>query len=103
MSNQEDNISPEQLQAVDDFAEDMKRKLRTRWARYDGWDRTSARQLVERIDEERYELQSALESTIDGDMRSKLQNIIDEAADVANFAMMIADKARKQLRGLDHA
>ena len=50
--------------------------------------------LATRLDEERHELNTAIDSLSHVDQRQAIEDITNEAADVANFAMMIADKAR---------
>ena len=82
------------------FAAHMERKLRA----YDdrpGWIGCDADWLLERMKEERKELTAALRqlAASDGDERTNVLvlRVINEAADVANFAMMIADNARECL------
>lgn len=72
--------------SVDLFALDMKRKLAAN-VHKKHWDEVPMIYLYQRMLEEEEELYTALK---EGDIHS----IIDEAADVANFAMMIADRAR---------
>ena len=54
------------------------------------WDELSYEYLLARLRQETGELTEAIEA------RLPANDIIDEAADVANFAMMIADIARKR-------
>lgn len=71
--------------AVRDFALEMERKL----ARHDnrpGWEHEEGRWLLSRLMDEAVELSDALR-------KGDIATIVDEAADVANFAMMIADNA----------
>ena len=79
--------------AVDVFALDMKRKLAAN-VHKKHWDEVSDRYLFGRLIEEIKEL---LEAIVDDEHK----NIIDEAADVANFSMMLADRARRGLKGKD--
>lgn len=77
-----DNHKIEPRTSVQRFAEQMELALR-RNSHKDGWSRCSSRYLFRRMREEIEELSRAKPQTI-----AKVQ----EAADVANFAMMIADK-----------
>lgn len=61
-----------------------------------GWDNCNIYWLIQRIREETNELLSAV--NLHRDLGATKENIIREAADVANFAMMIADIARKHLK-----
>lgn len=85
---------------VTDFSRDMERKLRANEDK-GGWDTCEIEWLFRRLRDEADELAGAIGSmlyaqAIHGDcMASRAQNVIDEAADVANFAMMIADNVRK--------
>lgn len=63
------------------FANEMERQLQANDHKT-GWDRMAARQLLNRLKQETIELGRAIESG---------KNVAEEAADVANFAMMIAD------------
>lgn len=81
------------------FAEQMEKKLRENDDRESGWNRCSYGFLLKRIKEELEELhnQFGLFGVENGyQPRSKTGRIIDEAADVANFAMMIADNVKKE-------
>lgn len=81
----------ERESAVDWFAERMKQKLRKpENEAKGGWREDSLRALWHRLREETDELFEALDE--DG---VPWDHVIDEAADVANFAMMIADHARQ--------
>lgn len=75
--------------AVNNFASEMKRKL---WenAHKRHWGDTSQDDLYIRLLEESAELNFAI-------MTKNHKAVIQEAADVANFAMMLADNARKKL------
>jgi NTP pyrophosphatase (non-canonical NTP hydrolase) len=72
--------------AVDVFSADMKRKLAAN-VHKKHWSEVSSSYLFRRMLEEMFELHEAMEIGTAG-------NVIDEAADVANFCMMIADCAR---------
>jgi NTP pyrophosphatase (non-canonical NTP hydrolase) len=78
--------------AVDLFSGDMKRKLRAN-VHKKHWDEVSFQYLLMRLKEEIKEL----EEVIDSDYLDTFARVIDEAADVANFAMMIADRARREI------
>lgn len=71
------------------FAEQMERKLRDNDHKRK-WDECTQRYLVNRLFEEATELSRAV-----SEGRESEQSIIEEAADVANFAMMIADNVRE--------
>ena len=72
--------------AVDVFALDMKRKL-AKNVHKKHWSEVTLEYLYSRMLEEQSELYYALKS-------GKAQDIIDECADVSNFALMIADSVR---------
>jgi NTP pyrophosphatase (non-canonical NTP hydrolase) len=69
------------------FADRMENELRANDHK-DGWGDLSERWLLNRLRQETKELQRVLGEGVPAD------RIISEAADVANFAMMIADNAR---------
>ena len=75
--------------AVDVFALDMKRKLAAN-VHKKHWDEVTRMYLARRLVEEVIELCEAV-------VANDPQSIIDESADVANFAMMISDQARRGL------
>ena len=79
------------------FAAHMERKLRAHDDR-PGWIGCDADWLLERMKEERKELVVRLRqlAASDCDARTNVLalRVIEEAADVANFVMMIADNAR---------
>ena len=75
------------------FAEQMERKLRAHDDR-DGWAECDYEWLSSRIDDEAKELDIAIWKIDTHPTQRNLQAVIDEAADVANFAMMIADNTR---------
>lgn len=77
------------------FAEQMESKLREN-DKKGGWDNCNIYWLIKRINEETNELLNAVD--LHRDLGDAKENIIREAADVANFAMMIADIARKHLK-----
>ena len=68
------------------FAQEMERKLRANDHK-EHWSALSRQRLFMRLTQERTELRRACE-------RGDPVEILAEAADVANFAMMIADNAR---------
>lgn len=86
-------------QTIQDFAVDMDRKMEENdWK--DGWDNCDLEHLLMRLTQEKSELSKAVRkhennhySTQSTDEKL-IQQVIDEAADVGNFAMMIADIAR---------
>lgn len=78
------------------FAEQMENKLKENDHK-GGWDSCGIFWLRDRLVEEVEELSSAIEAGHNSESGLDLENIIREAADVGNFAMMIADKARKRL------
>jgi hypothetical protein len=72
------------------FARRMEAKLRENdWK--GGWENCTLQYLFEKLDEEIHEL-SACSTDVE---------VIEEAADVANIAMMIADNARKLIPGIN--
>lgn len=77
------------------FAEQMENKLKEN-DKKGGWDDCNIYWLIQRIREETNELLSAV--NLNRDLGATKENIIREAADVANFAMMVADIARKHLK-----
>ena len=71
------------------FAEQMERKLRENdWK--GGWQVDSYQSLCQRLKEEGSELEQLIPSVL----KDSPSHVIGEAADVANFAMMIADNAK---------
>jgi NTP pyrophosphatase (non-canonical NTP hydrolase) len=72
------------------FAVQMEAKLKENDHK-GGWDNCQYRYLLDRLREEVDELIQAF-----WDQEKTTEDIVSEAADVANFAMMIADKTRKQ-------
>ena len=75
------------------FTEQMERKLQEHDDR-NGWDNCQIGWLMKRIREELEEVRVAW---VEARLGSEWQSVIDEAADVANFAMMIADNARQEM------
>jgi NTP pyrophosphatase (non-canonical NTP hydrolase) len=76
------------------FAEQMEKKLQEN-DRKGGWEGCNLHWLIERIEIETKELRTAVNLYMSlRDPKEKI-NIIKEAADIANFAMMIADIVRK--------
>ena len=79
-------LMSEEIQGVDEMAHEMLKKLYSnRDKRH--WSEFSQKWLLNRLRQETSELTRAVEA-------GKPEDIIREAADVANFAMMIADNAR---------
>jgi NTP pyrophosphatase (non-canonical NTP hydrolase) len=74
-------------EAVRWFAQQMETKLREHDDR-GGWHQCEQGWLLARLTDEAVELMEAIK-------KSDHEAVISEAADVANFAMMIADKARE--------
>ena len=72
------------------FAAAMEMKLRDKDTEKgaEGWKNSSVPYLMERLDEEVKELKKALH---EWPMGMKTNTIMNEAADVANFTMMVAD------------
>jgi len=74
------------------FASQMERKLKNHDDR-PGWEDQSIRWLYERLDEETGELLREINRLLENWSKTNIQRVVSEAADVANFAMMIADNA----------
>lgn len=72
------------------FADQMERKLRDNDHK-GGWHGDTLEDLAERAEEELVELHEAIEESSGADV----SRVIDEAADVANMVMMVADNARR--------
>ena len=79
-------------ESVQWFAEQMEAKLGENDNK-GGWDECQIDWLIHRLYQEAEELWREVRSN-----DKNYQNIISESADVANFAMMIADKARKEAK-----
>ncbi|MED1784667.1 hypothetical protein P4V43_22815 [Brevibacillus fortis] len=62
-----------------------------------GWDDCGIFWLLGRLNEEVKELSDLMETGHNSESGLDLKNIIREAADVANFSIMIADHANKRL------
>lgn len=75
---------------VEWFGKEMLKKLKGNTNRLH-WIKTSYDYLFNRLEEEMRELQELL---LDDKVSYKHKKMIAECADIANFAMMIADKAR---------
>lgn len=90
----EGNIHPrEQVQW---FAGQMESKLQENDHK-GGWENCGIFWLRGRLLEEANELSGVMYASHNSESGLDLENIIREASDVANFAMMIADQARKRL------
>jgi NTP pyrophosphatase (non-canonical NTP hydrolase) len=74
------------------FAEQMENKLKANDHK-GGWDNCNVYWLWHRIQDESGELLTAI--NLYRDLGADKNNIIEKAANVANFAMMIADIVRK--------
>lgn len=84
---------------VEWFADQMEKKL-SQNDHKGGWQNCDFKYLLKRLKEEQTEVEDALKlrgTTFFGTVL-KDKEIIDECADVANFAMMIADKLRTKRR-----
>lgn len=79
-------------QAVDRFALDMLTKLRAN-SHKAHWRVVTPEWLLGRLREEVEELSDAIDDEFDGICSA--ETVIRECADVANFALMIADNARR--------
>lgn len=77
--------------SVEWFAEQMLKKLNKNMDKKN-WLKCSYEYLLCRLEEEVQELQ---ELFLDDKISYKHKKMIPECADIANFAMMIADKAKK--------
>ena len=74
--------------ALQEFSVDMKAKLEARDSKYpNGWASDSDIHLIRRLLEEVSELVKAIET---------FSNVVEEAADVANVAMMLADNHKRK-------
>lgn len=83
------------------FAEDMERILRANDHK-GGWTDLPTLHAMIRLHEELEELELVLTLALKARGQDAIRlrhRVIDEAADVANFAMMIADQARNRLDG----
>ena len=80
------------------FAEQMEQTLKANDHK-GGWEDIDSYDLWRRAEEELGELFHAL---FVGDHEPNADKIIREATDVANFAMMIADNARRALKGVNN-
>ncbi|GED69409.1 hypothetical protein BRE01_31110 [Brevibacillus reuszeri] len=78
------------------FAEQMELKLQENDHK-GGWENCGIFWLRGRLLEEANELSGVMYAGHNSESGLDLENIIREASDVANFAMMIADQARKRL------
>ncbi len=84
------------------FANQMEKKLNQRMAHKTGWYNTDYKVLLKRLMDEVEELLEALQGIYKDDvslpeLRKAYADVIKESGDVANFAMMIADKAHQTL------
>lgn len=79
---------------VREFSDEMEKILQDNDDK-GGWSESSTYYLLKRLDEEVKELKNALSSTGVGYLHP-IDDILKEAIDVANFAMMIWDNHRRQ-------
>lgn len=77
------------------FSEQMEVKLQQNDDK-GGWDNCDIFWLIERLKEEVAELEDALYNHIN--FADRRWEVVREASDVGNFAMMVADVARKRLK-----
>ena len=82
-----------------EFAEDMERELDNNDHK-SGWGQMSYGELCARAGQELAELRRAVKRLDTEYHIDALVNLISEAADVGNFAMMIADNARAEIAEL---
>jgi hypothetical protein len=81
---------------VEWFAAQMEQTLRQNDHK-GGWEESPLWYLLERLKEETIELEVALERVELSDTQTSMEHAIRESTDIANFAMMIADKLRKRI------
>lgn len=79
------------------FASQMEAKMKENDDR-NGWEYEGYLWLLSRLKQETKELKLAIKCAIRLECRANLSEVIREAADVANFAMMIADNAKTNLK-----
>lgn len=82
--------NPQPRESVLWFAGEMERQLRENDHK-GGWMECSPRQLLDRLREELIELHQAVDAWACDEMEGASHYVVSEAADVANFAMMIAN------------
>lgn len=80
--------------AVEVFAAGMEGRLRE-FDHLGPWDRTPALYLLERLDSKREQLGDACSDA------ERLADVVEHATDVGNYAMMLADNARRALARLN--
>lgn len=81
------------------FSQEMETKLKKNDHK-GGWDKSTISWLLGRLKDEVKELEEVLneEPETNTEQLSKMQRTIAECADVANFAMMIADKTNTEFQ-----
>lgn len=79
------------------FSIEMEKALR-RNDHKDGWESDTFDDLLVRVKEETEELEGAIADVLSQPTTERVERLIREAADVANFAMMIADNCRRGSR-----
>ena len=90
-------VDTEPRPAVVRFAQLMECKLRERDYK-GGWGNCTLQYLVGGMMEEVFELTGAMDAILTDDGPTNLYAVIEEAVDVANYCMMLADVARAQIR-----
>jgi len=90
-------VGTEPRPAVVRFAQLMECKLRARDYK-GGWENCTLQYLVDGMMEEVLELIGAMDATPTDDGPTNLYAVIEEAVDVANYCMMLADVAQAEIR-----
>lgn len=92
-----DKTVPVPREALAWFAGEMERQLRENDHK-PGWSDDSLRHLAERMRTELREVENIVDGrAVRGYATEQLLTIIAECADVANFAMMVADNAKREI------
>lgn len=81
---------------VQRFAEEMESTLKSNDHK-GGWESCSPTYLIDRLKEEIEELEYALAAWYESGGKEGAEEVIKESTDVANFVMMMADKARQSM------
>ncbi|MEA4884290.1 MAG: hypothetical protein VB144_11685 [Clostridia bacterium] len=97
MNELKEAIDTEPRPTVAWFAQLMECKLRARDYR-GGWENCTLQYLVGGMTEEVLELIGAMDAILTDDGLTNLYAVIEEAVDVANYCMMLADVAQAQIR-----
>ena len=85
--------------SVQSMAQDMEHVLRLNDHK-GGWEEMDYLEILHRLDDERVELDLVVAKVIEGETEERLEAVIHEACDLANFAMFAAAKARKAIDNL---